>query len=56
MELKARVQEWEELISPVLKELDGQDFDIHEYGTKIMDQIPTNETKSFSTMVQGIVS
>lgn len=53
LELQRRVEEWESMIVPKLDELNGKDFDIHEYGTKIMDGICINESKPFSQIVQG---
>lgn len=53
LDLQRRVQEWENMIVPKLNELNGQDFDIHEYGTKIMDGIDVKESKPFSQIVQG---
>lgn len=53
LELQNRVEDWRNLITPILNELDGKDFDIHEYGTKIMDEIPVNHTKKFSNIVEG---
>lgn len=52
-ELKERVEQWKESITPILKNLQEHDFDIHDYGSRIMDGMEINETKSFSSMVEG---
>lgn len=52
-EMKGRVEEWKQNIMPILRSLKEQDFDIHEYGSKIMNSMEVNETKPFKKMVQG---
>lgn len=50
---RERVSEWRDHITPKLKSLNENDFDIHEYGSKIMDSMSVNETKPFSDLVDG---
>ncbi|KAJ8956959.1 hypothetical protein NQ317_008520, partial [Molorchus minor] len=55
-ELKAvqtRVEEWRGYINPILRNLKENDFDIHEYGSKIMDNLEVTESRSFGDIVQG---
>ncbi|XP_056643998.1 uncharacterized protein LOC130449905 isoform X1 [Diorhabda sublineata] len=53
LESKARVEEWRETIIPILDNLKENDFDIHEYGGKIMDGMEIGETKLFKNVVDG---
>ncbi|KAJ8951200.1 hypothetical protein NQ314_007701 [Rhamnusium bicolor] len=50
---RARVEEWRNTINPILRNLKECDFDIHEYGSKIMEGMEINGSKLFSDMVQG---
>ncbi|KAL1506492.1 hypothetical protein ABEB36_005848 [Hypothenemus hampei] len=51
--MKARVADWQNYILPKLKQLDENDFDIHEYGAKILNKVNVNESKPFSDIVGG---
>lgn len=53
LEVETRVKEWKEHIMPKIKKLEAHDFDIHQYGSKIMDSMNVNETKHFSDFVSG---
>lgn len=49
-----RVKEWKSFIDSKLERVEQQsDFDIHEYGTKIIDDMRLQETKKFRDIVQG---
>ncbi|XP_018571748.1 uncharacterized protein LOC108911323 [Anoplophora glabripennis] len=52
-EAQARVEEWRNTINPILKNLKEHDFDIHEYGSRIIDGMEINESKLFRNVVQG---
>lgn len=55
-ELQSRVQEWRNMINPILRNLKENDFDIHEYGSQMIDGMEINECKPFSNIVQGKTS
>lgn len=55
LELQARVEDWRNSIDPVLRKLDGQDFDIHDYGSRIMSRMALNESIQFNNIVEGNV-
>ncbi|CAG9856749.1 unnamed protein product [Phyllotreta striolata] len=50
---KARIEQWKSSITPVLNNLKENDFDIHEYGTKIMDGLEVEECKPFKNIVEN---
>lgn len=52
-ESRKRVAEWRAFISPKLRQLDEQEFDIHEYGSRIMDDMEINESRPFADFVDG---
>ncbi|XP_072393138.1 uncharacterized protein [Diabrotica undecimpunctata] len=52
-ESKKRVQEWTEFITPILEKTSEKDFDVHEYETRILDQMEVDESKQFKNMVEG---
>ncbi|KAF5286153.1 hypothetical protein FQR65_LT12911 [Abscondita terminalis] len=48
------VNEWRNFIEPKLKRMEkSSEFDIHEYGSKIMDRIPEGENLEFRVLVSG---
>ncbi|XP_060524777.1 uncharacterized protein LOC132701109 isoform X2 [Cylas formicarius] len=51
--IKQSVTEWKSFIEPKLKMLKEKDFDIHKYGSDIMDSMELNETKLFTNLVVG---
>lgn len=55
-ESQSRVEEWRNTINPILRNLKEHDFDIHEYGSQIIDGMEINESKPFSSIVQGKMS
>uniref|UniRef100_A0A6P7FK14 Uncharacterized protein LOC114330236 n=1 Tax=Diabrotica virgifera virgifera TaxID=50390 RepID=A0A6P7FK14_DIAVI len=52
-ESKKRVKEWTEFITPILEKTSEKDFDVHDYETKILDQMEIDESKQFKNMVDG---
>ncbi|KAH1027696.1 uncharacterized protein LOC109546262 isoform X1 [Dendroctonus ponderosae] len=50
---RARVEEWCTYITAKLKKVEEKDFNIHEYGTKIINNMDINETKPFGSFVRG---
>ncbi|XP_076251033.1 uncharacterized protein LOC143190551 isoform X3 [Rhynchophorus ferrugineus] len=50
---RERVAQWKDYITPKLKRLNENDFDIHEYGSKIIDNMAENETRNFGDLVNG---
>ncbi|KAI8781345.1 condensin-2 complex subunit H2-like isoform X2 [Biomphalaria glabrata] len=53
-ELSRRVAEWEEKIQPKLREEETHEpFDIHKYGTYILEQLVRGEKRPFKELVQG---
>lgn len=52
-ESRKRVAEWRAFITPKLRQLNDQDFDIHEYGSRIMDDMEINESRPFADFVDG---
>ncbi|ENN75514.1 hypothetical protein YQE_07935, partial [Dendroctonus ponderosae] len=50
---RARVEEWCTYITAKLKKVEEKDFNIHEYGTKIINNMNINETKPFGSFVRG---
>lgn len=53
---RKRVEEWRTLITPILSNLKEKDFDIHEYGSKIMENMEINEKRFFKHIVYGKTS
>ncbi|XP_066248417.1 uncharacterized protein [Euwallacea similis] len=51
--VRMRVTEWKEYITPKLKQLEECDFDIHDYGTKILRNMNIEEAVPFHELVQG---
>ncbi|CAH1131279.1 unnamed protein product [Ceutorhynchus assimilis] len=52
-EMRLRVEEWRKYITPKLKSLEEQEFDIHKYSADIIDSVEINETKSFADIISG---
>ncbi|KAJ8919024.1 hypothetical protein NQ315_016929 [Exocentrus adspersus] len=52
-ESQDRVREWRDTITPILKNLKERDFDIHEYGSRIIEGMQVNESKAFGDLVQN---
>ncbi|XP_044258372.1 uncharacterized protein LOC123007251 [Tribolium madens] len=51
---RRNVREWRSSIVPILKNLENKsDFNIHEYGSKIMDPLEVGEQQLFRDIVQG---
>ncbi|XP_066150662.1 uncharacterized protein [Euwallacea fornicatus] len=51
--VRTRVTAWKEYITPKLKQLEECDFDIHEYGTKILRNMNVDKAVPFRDLVQG---
>ncbi|CAH1967090.1 unnamed protein product [Acanthoscelides obtectus] len=52
-ESRQRVENWRSHILPILKTLSESEFDIHEYGSAIMEGVDVGEKKHFKEVVQG---
>ncbi|XP_012940364.1 condensin-2 complex subunit H2 [Aplysia californica] len=53
-DLSKKVSEWEEKIKPRLEEEEKHEaFDIHKYGTQVIEQLVRGETRAFKELVQG---
>nr|CAH7764450.1 unnamed protein product [Callosobruchus chinensis] len=50
---RKRVENWRTHIMPILKSLSESEFDIHEYGSAIMEGVNVGEKKPFKEVVQG---
>ncbi|VEN33599.1 unnamed protein product [Callosobruchus maculatus] len=50
---RQRVENWRSHITPILKGLSESEFDIHEYGSAIMEGVDVGEKKPFKEVVQG---
>lgn len=55
LEMRKRVQIWHDNLRPILKEEEKRNaFDIHEYGTRILNSFNSKgEKKSFKELVGG---
>ncbi|KAK9875142.1 hypothetical protein WA026_005933 [Henosepilachna vigintioctopunctata] len=51
--LHEKVYEWKQHMSEILKERSSKDFDIHEYGSNIMQCLDTDHPKKFGEIVRG---
>jgi len=56
LEMRKRVQAWHDNIRPILEEEEKRtDFDIHQYGTEMLDCFQSiGEQKSFEDLVGGL--
>jgi len=56
LEMRKRVQSWHDNLRPILKEEEKRiEFDIHQYGTQVLDCFETlGEQKSFKDLVGGL--
>ncbi|CAH1173719.1 unnamed protein product [Phaedon cochleariae] len=52
-ESRARVDQWKDTINPILRNLNENDFDIHDYGSSIMEGMEVNQSKPFASIVDG---
>lgn len=51
---REKVEEWKSYMSKKLDKLNEKsDFDIHHYGSQIMDNLSKDENKKFSDVIQG---
>ncbi|XP_050297016.1 uncharacterized protein LOC126736620 isoform X2 [Anthonomus grandis grandis] len=51
--MKKRVAEWTQQMNQKLKNVKEQDFDIHQYGSTIMESLTKEQPKPFSEFVEG---
>ncbi|KAL3277036.1 hypothetical protein HHI36_012398 [Cryptolaemus montrouzieri] len=51
--LHQKLYEWKQYMSEKFKQMNSTDFDIHEYGSNIMESISSERPKQFGEIVQG---
>lgn len=52
--MSTTVKDWRRFITPILKSMEAKaDFDIHEYGSRILDSSDIGQTRHFKDIVSG---
>ncbi|XP_019871015.2 uncharacterized protein LOC109599449 isoform X2 [Aethina tumida] len=52
-ESRINIKNWKSMITPKLQALENAEFDIHAYGSDIIDNMEVNEVKKFKDVVRG---